>query len=139
MFKTLRAVPMDKRLEFPVAEDCQMGFCIGAALAGDLPICIFPRFNFLLLAISQLVLHLDKLPLMCSAQPRVIIRTAVATDDPLDPGPQHVGDFTDAFRSMLLSVAVVRLTTAALIVPCYEQALRRDGSTILVEFSRLYA
>src|SRR6185295_1899835 len=102
MFKTLRDVPPHKRLELPVAEDMQLGMATGMALAGMLPIAVYPRWNFLLLATSQLVLHLDKLPLMCrSVRPRVIIRTAVATEEPLNPGPQHLGNFCDAFDDML--------------------------------------
>lgn len=124
---------MEKRLEFPVAEDCQLGFCIGLSLAGQLPICIFPRINFLLLATNQLVLHLDKLPLYSGYRPKVIIRTAVATPEPLDPGPQHLGDFTEALRLMLRTVAVVRLDDPGKIVYEYEQARDRDGSTLLIE------
>src|SRR5215469_7304678 len=69
MYSTLIDVPMEKRLEFPVAEDFQMGFCIGLALDGMLPIAIFPRFNFLLLALNQLINHLDRLPLYSDYRP----------------------------------------------------------------------
>ena len=34
MYHTLKGVPMDKRLEFPVVEDMQLGFCIGLSLRG---------------------------------------------------------------------------------------------------------
>ena len=140
MFKTLRDVPMKKRLEFPVAEDCQLGFCTGAALNGDLPISIFPRVNFLLLAMSQLVLHLDKIPIYSRGgfNPRVIIRTAIATPVPLDPGPQHLGDYTEALRAMLETIKVVRLDAAEQIVPEYLAAAERRGSTLLIERTELY-
>lgn len=134
MYKTLCDVPAEKRLEFPVAEDCQLGFCTGAALAGMLPITIYPRWNFLLLAMSQLVLHLDKLPLMAKGvRPRVIIRTAVATRHPLNPGAQHLGDYSEAVNDMLETVHVVELFRADMIVPEYCKAATRDTSTILVE------
>ena len=45
-----------------------------------------PRINFLLEAISQLVQHLDKIPLYSDYRPKVLIRTAIATPYPLDPG-----------------------------------------------------
>src|SRR5947209_7120780 len=51
MFNTLRDVPAEKRSEFPVAEEFQMGASIGLALQGYVPISIFPRWNFLLLAV----------------------------------------------------------------------------------------
>lgn len=138
MFKTLRDVPMGKRVELPVFEDCQMGMATGAALNGDLPICIYPRINFLLLAMSQLVLHLDKLPLISGYQPKVIVRTAIATRHPLDPGPQHLGDFTDAIAYMLDTVRVVSLRAAVQIVPEYRRAMERGCSTLLVEQMELY-
>ena len=38
-----------------------MGIAIGLSMSGYIPICIFPRFNFLLSAINQIVNHLDKI------------------------------------------------------------------------------
>lgn len=139
--RTLAGVPRDKLVELPVAEDMQMGMAIGAALNGDLPVTIYPRVNFLLLAMSQLVLHLDKLPLYSRGgfTPRVIVRTAVATPVPMDPGPQHLGDFTDALRSMLETVTVVRLDAADRIVPEYLAAAERRGSSLIIERTELYA
>lgn len=140
MSRTLAGVPQEKLVELPVAEDMQMGMAIGAALNGWLPVTIYPRWNFLLLAMSQLVLHLDKLPLYSHGgyRPRVIVRTAIATSRPLDPGPQHLGDYTDAIRSMLDTVVVVRLDRPEQIVPEYAKAASRRGSTILIEQTELY-
>ncbi len=138
MFSTLRDVPMEQRLEFPVAENFQQGFCTGIAMAGGLPVCMYPRINFFLEAIPQLVQHLDKIPLFSDYNPKVIIRTSIATTDPLDPGPQHIGDYTDAIEAMLSTVKVVRLRKAEEIVPSYKEALERDGSTLLVEWVELY-
>lgn len=139
MTNTFKNVPREKLLEFPVAEDMQLGVATGMSLNGDLPVCVYPRINFLLLAVNQLVLHLDKLPLYSKYRPRVLIRTAIATDIPMDPGPQHLGDFTQALRWMCRTVEVVRLPTAADIIPEYERALKRNGSTVLVELSEMYA
>lgn len=138
MHNTLVNVPVEKLLELPVAEDMQMGMAIGASLAGELPVCIYPRINFLLLAINQLVLHLDKLPLYSPYRPKVIIRTAIATAAPLDPGPQHLGVFTDPIIRMLLTVKVVRLDAAEKIVSEYTAAMKREGSTLLVEYLGRY-
>jgi pyruvate/2-oxoglutarate/acetoin dehydrogenase E1 component len=138
MFRTLVDVPMEKRLELPVVEDMQLGMAIGMSLAGHLPVCIYPRFNFLLLAMNQLVLHLDKLRLMGEYKPRVLVRTAVATPDPLYPGPQHLGSYSTALRHMLNTVKVVDLERADDIIPAYEAALAWDGSTLLIEMSGKY-
>jgi pyruvate/2-oxoglutarate/acetoin dehydrogenase E1 component len=138
MTTTLVDVPDHKKIELPVAEEMQMGMSIGLALAGWIPVSFYPRWNFLLLAVNQLVGHLDKFPTMSNGgyQPKVIIRTSIGSEHPLHPQCQHVGDFTDAFRLMLQTVEVIRLDEAEQIFSAYQKALERtDGrSTLLVEF-----
>jgi len=104
------------------------------------PVSIYPRWNFLLLAVNQIVNHLDKLPMISSYRPRVIIRTGIGSERPLHPQHQHVGDFTEAFRLMCKTVDVIRLDEAADIFPAYEKALNRDDgrSTIVVEHGDFY-
>jgi pyruvate/2-oxoglutarate/acetoin dehydrogenase E1 component len=138
MFRTLDRVSLDRRVELPVFENTQLGLCTGLALAGYLPVCIFPRINFLLEAVSQLVQHLDKLPLMSGVYLRVIIRTAVASPVPLDPGWQHLGNYTEALRMMLSTVVVDELLSADQVFPAYERALERRCATLLVEHVELY-
>jgi pyruvate/2-oxoglutarate/acetoin dehydrogenase E1 component len=138
MSQTLVAVPEKMRLEMPVAEDMQMGMAIGMSLEGLLPICIYPRWNFLLLAANQLINHLDRLPLYSQYKPKVIIRTAIPSTVPFNPGPQHDDDFTDAFAMMTRTVKIVRLKEAELIVPAYRAAIESEGSTLLVEYTHFY-
>ncbi len=135
---TLDDVPGNRRIEMPVAEEMQVGICIGLSLQGMVPVCIIPRWNFALRAADQIVNHLDRLPLYSDYKPKVLIRIAVPSVWPFDPGPQHDADFTEAFRRMLRTTAIVTLTTAAAIVPAYQQAYRSDRSTILVEYTDLY-
>lgn len=140
MFSTLGDVPPEKRREWPVAEDFQLGWCIGRSIYdGTIPVSIYPRWNFLGLAFSQLVHHLDKLPEYGNGhRSKVIIRTAVATDNPLDPGPQHLGDYSEAFSKILRNVRVVELINSSLIVPAYAYALETSQSSIMVEYTGLY-
>lgn len=143
MTNTLKNVPRDKLLELPVAEEMQMGMSSGLALAGQVPVSIFPRWNFLLLAVNQVVNHLDKFPLMSNGgyRPKVIIRTGIGSVRPLHPQFQHVGDFTDAFRLMCQNIEVIRLEESQDIFPAYQRALEReDGkSTIVVEYGDYYS
>lgn len=132
MSTTLQGVPLNQRIEMPVAEEMQMGMSIGLALAGFVPVSIYPRWNFLLLAANQLVNHLDKM------QPRVIVRVGVGSSTPLDPGPQHTSDFTDAFKLMMPNTYVRRLNNASDAIAEYRQALERNGPSILVEIADLY-
>ena len=139
MSNTLCDVPLVKRIELPVAEEMQMGMSLGMSLSGIVPVTIYPRWNFLLLATNQLVNHVDKMAMMSHGEfvPRLIIRTSVGSERPLHPQHQHVGDFTEAFRSMLGCVDVVRLEDACEVVPAYVKAYyRADGRpTLLVEIA----
>jgi pyruvate/2-oxoglutarate/acetoin dehydrogenase E1 component len=139
MSETLVDVPSDQLLEFPVEEDMQLGVCIGLALNGFIPISIFPRWNFLLLATNQIVNHLDKLKELTqmAVPPKVIVRTGIGSVNPLDPGPQHKGDFTEAFKLMAPNLNIVRLENPEQVIEEYKRAYERsDGvSTILVEVS----
>ena len=136
MTNTLKDVPSDKKLEMPVCEDLQAGIANGLALEGKIPVSIYPRWNFLLLGINQIVNHLDKIPEISSFKTKVIIRTSIGSERPMHPQHQHVGDFTDAFRLMMKNVEVIRLDEPEQIFPAYKRALERaDGkSTILVEW-----
>lgn len=142
LYNTLEHVKPFKRIELPVAEYMQMGICTGMALNGFVPVCIFPRWNFLLCATDQIVNHLDKLSAMSNGgyNPKVIIRTAIGSVIPLDPQEQHKGDFTDAFRLMCKNINVVRLDNKEDIIPAYQEAyMRKDGkSTIIVEIPDKY-
>lgn len=132
MSTTLEHTPLLKRIELPVAEEMQAGMAIGLALKGFVPVCIYPRWNFLLLAVNQLVNHLDKM------QTHVIVRVGIGSEKPLDPGPQHRGDFTDAFKMLMPNTPIVRLTKASVVVPEYRAALACKGPTVLVEIADFY-
>ena len=143
MRTTLEDVPAEIIIELPVEEDFQLGLSIGLALRGNIVVSVFPRFNFLLLAMNQLVNHLDKMRFLVGpeVQPRVIVRTSIGSEKPLDPGPQHKGDMTEAIRLMCPNIDVVRLDTPDQVLPAYRHALERtDGkSTVLVEWGDLHA
>jgi pyruvate/2-oxoglutarate/acetoin dehydrogenase E1 component len=134
---SFKCIPDDKKIEMPVAENLQMGISTGMAITGYVPVSVYPRWNFLILAADQLVNHLDKISEMTVGQykPKVIIRVAVGVTKPVNPQEQHVGDFTEGFKSILKNVNVVKLETAEQILPEYQKAYQRqDGvSTILVE------
>ena len=142
MSNTLKEIDKKKLLELPVAEEMQMGMTTGLALDGNIPVSIFPRWNFLLLAMNQLINHLDKVNVMSNNlfEVKAIIRTGVGSQRPLHPQHQHIGDFTDAVRKMCSSIEVISLNDPEIIFPSYEKALnRKDGrSTILVEFGDYY-
>lgn len=132
IYHSLEGVPMEKRLEMPVIEDFQLGYCTGLSLTGKIPVCIYPRMDFMLLAMNQLVNHLDKLPLF-GWHPKVIIRCRVGQKKPLDAGPQHSGSYSHAFRSMLTAVTVEEVTKAEMVMDAYLRAMQSKLSTLIVE------
>ena len=138
LHKTLAQVPMEKRIEMPVIEDFQMGYCTGLALAGFIPVSIYPRWDFLILAANQLVNHLDKLPVMSEFKPKVIIRTAVGDTTPLNPGPQHTQNHTAAFRRILKTVQLIEVEKEEDVMPAYKRALSLPQSVIVVEHMSAY-
>ena len=142
MSNTLKNIAKEKLLELPVSEELQMGMSTGMALTGLVPVSIYPRWNFLLLSVNQIVNHLDKLPIVSNGgyKPKVIIRTGIGSERPLHPQHQHIGDFTEAFRLMCKTIEVIRLEEPADIFPAYKKALEReDGrSTLVVEYGDYY-
>lgn len=142
MSTTLVDVKKEKKIELPVTEEMQMGITVGMLMSGLIPISIYPRWNFLLLSINQLVNHLDKLNIMTKKQYRskAIIRTSIGSKYPLNPQCQHIGDFSKPIKIMCPNINVVKLNKPNEIFREYKKAiLRKDGiSTILVEYGDYY-
>lgn len=135
-YESLTEVPNSKKMEFPVAENFQIGVSTGMAINGLIPVSVVPRWNFLLCAADQIVNHLDKMEAMSdhACKPKVIIRVAVGSETPVDPQDQHKGNFANAFRSMCKNIDIVELHKPEDILPAYKKAYANNRSTILVEF-----
>ena len=132
--------PSNKLLELPVAEEMQAGFALGLALEGYLPISLYPRMNFLILAANQIVNHLDKWEAMsCGmSKAKVIMKAVVGSRYPLDPGHQHRANYTQAFKSMVTNIDVLELIYPEQIMPAYQKAIDSDKSVLITEFGDLY-
>ena len=143
MSNTLSEVPKNKLLELPVAEEMQMGMTLGLAMDGNIPISIFPRWNFLLYGINQLINHIDKYNVMVGRENdiKAIIRTGIGSQRPLHPQHQHIGDFTESIRKMCTTIDIIKLIEPEDVFPAYEKAFNRnDGrNTIIVEYGDFYS
>ena len=137
---TMEDIPKERMIELPVMEEVQMGISLGLSLEGYIPVSVYPRFDFLILAINQLVNHIDKTEEMSEGRfkPKVIIRTAIGSVDPLMPGPQHCQDHTEALKKMCTNINIVKLERAEQIVLEYKKALESDKSTVLIEIPDMY-
>lgn len=142
IFNTLRDINDRKKIELPVFEDVQMGLSTGLALQGFIPITCYPRFDFLILAMNQLVNHLDKIRHMSfnEFKPRVIIRTSIGSKKPLDGGVQHTQNYTKMFKDILTEIEVINLVNPNQIFNEYKKALKRKDSksTLLIENGDFY-
>ena len=143
LFKSMPTVPMEKRLELPVMEDFQMGMSIGLALEGWIPVNIYPRSDFLIIASNQLANHLANIKITTEGKisPRVITRVSVGGTTPMHPGIQHCQDHTEAIKLITRGeVEVVELRKKEDILPAYQHAVHRVDAkpTILVEYMDLY-
>ncbi len=140
VFMSLKDIPLGKRIELPIMENTQMGMSIGLALSGWLPVSIYPRMDFILLAMDQLVNHLDKLEAATHGEfkPKVIIRVVIGGINPY-PGPQHCADYTDVLKLLLKNIHVEKLVEVERIVPAYQEALNREKSSLLIDVADLHA
>jgi pyruvate/2-oxoglutarate/acetoin dehydrogenase E1 component len=137
---TMSKVPQDKRVELPVFEELQLGIATGMALEGWVPVTCYPRFDFFILSLNQLVNHLDKMQDMSSGdmKPKVIIRVAIGSKVPFSAGPQHTQNHTKAMKNMLTEIKVVELVEPDQIFEAFKNAYESDKSTLIIEHSEYY-
>ncbi len=142
IYNTLKTIPSKKKVELPVFEDVQMGMSIGLALNGHVVITCFPRFDFLICAMNQLVNHLDKIRMMSRGEmrPKVIIRTSIGSKNPLNGGPQHTQDYTKEMKQILKEVKVVYLNKPENIFNSFKKAYedKKSYSYLFVEHGDFY-
>jgi len=119
-----------------------MQFSIGMALAGYIPITVYPRQNFLLLATGDMVNMLDKIPAISNDKltPHMLIRVAAGPYKPVHPRHQHIGNYAEGFRKMFDWIEVVELEEPEDIFPAYSHALQREDkkTTMLIEHGNYY-
>lgn len=139
---TLKAVPDNKLIEMPVAENLMLGFAIGLSIAGKLPVVFIERMDFIHNAMDAIVNHLDKINLISRGEfsPAVIIRCVVGNKSkPLYTGITHIQDYSEGIRKMV-GIPIFQLKSPDDIKPSYLKALEnaKNGiSTILVEYKDL--
>ncbi len=139
IYNTLSEINHNKKVEMPVFEDTQMGFSIGLALKGFVPISCYPRYDFLVCASNQLINHLDKIEYLTKRKNiKVIIRTSIGSKNPLDGGPQHTQDHTKGLKEILKNVNVIKLRNKKDIFSSYKKAYCDQGSFLMVEYGDYY-
>ena len=141
IYQSLIDIPSRKKLELPVFEDTQMGMTLGLALEGFFPISCFPRFDFVLLGLNQLVNHMDKIDYLTNKKfnSKIYLRTMVGSKKPLNGGPQHTQNLTEGLKKILKKIKVVELKSKNQIRKSYIDNLKTKNNIILfVEHGDLY-
>lgn len=133
-YGSLKNIPSEKIIEMPVAENLMAGLATGMAIEGFKPILIFERHDFMLNALDALVNHLDKLESLSNQQysAPVIIRAILGSTKPIDPGPQHKQEFTDAFRN-ILKMPIYDPQDSEEVLKTYDRAFASNSPVMIIE------
>jgi pyruvate/2-oxoglutarate/acetoin dehydrogenase E1 component len=133
IFESLKTVPKNKKIELPVFEDVQMGLTLGLALEEYFPISCYPRYDFLILGLNQLVNHLDKVNYLTnnSFKSRIFIRTMIGARKPLNAGPQHTQDITNGLKKILTYIKIIHIKKNSNIIKIFKNALSDKKKIIL--------
>mgnify|MGYP006136618797 CR=1 FL=1 len=136
IYKTLTKINHKKKIELPVFEEVQMGMSLGMALNGMFPVTCYPRFDFLLCAMNQLVNHADKIKYITRGQfsPRMIIRVLVGAKKPLDGGEQHTQNYIREFKNIFKFIKVFDLFDEKKIFSSYKEAFNNKKINLIVEY-----
>lgn len=138
MSTTLTNVPKEKMIELPVMEETQMGMTLGLSMQGKTVVSFYPRWDFLLSATNQLVNHVDKYNLMTGENINILIRLGKGSDNPLDPGHQHKGNYFNEFQTLCKNIKFHNLLDSNTIMSSYMDAYESGGVHVLVEYPELY-
>lgn len=140
MSSTIPVELHDRCLELPVFEESQTGIALGMALVGENIISIYPRFDFFISGLSQLINHSDKVSVMSGGlfSPNIIFRVGVGAKVPLDAGPQHTNNYTSELRSMLTNVCVHEIPVGANPNSTYREIEKSGGLHLVVEHMQCY-
>jgi len=138
-YGTLTDVDERKKIETPIAENLMIGLAMGMSIEGYRPVLFFERHDFMLIALDGIVNHLDKIEKMSRGEFKmpIIIRAVVGSKHPLDPGPQHTQDFTEAFKKMI-KFPIYEPQNSKEVLEIYEKVKNFNESAMIIEKRDLY-
>jgi pyruvate dehydrogenase E1 component alpha subunit len=136
---TLKNVPVEKKLETPVAENLMSGLAIGLSFEGYKPVVYFERHDFILVAMDAIVNHIDKIERISHGEYKVpvIIRAVTADAGPFYSGITHSQDFTNLLQTAV-SFPVEDPQSGKDVIKAFRQARDSGRPAIIVERKSLY-
>lgn len=138
-YGTLNDIPLEQRLETPVAENLMAGLAMGMSLEGFRPVLFFERQDFIYNALDALVNQADKVEVISEGQFRfpMIIRAVVGGVAPFYAGITHTSDLTELCRRMF-TFPVVQPRTSGEVLGVYRAALDYPGPVLISELKDLH-
>lgn len=128
----------DRVFSTPLSEDAMTGVAIGAAMAGQRPIFVHIRMDFLLLCMNQLINMAAKSHYMYGGQVKVPLVVRCMIGKSWGQGAQH----SQALHSMFMHVPglkVVMPSNAYDAKGCMIAAIRDNNPVIFIEHRLLYS
>ena len=100
-------VPLDKCIEMPVAENLIASSAIGLAIRGYIPVVVFQRIDFILIAADSIINHACLLPKMTGMKlPILFITIKGDPEGKFYAGMQHTKDFGYVFEPHMTVIHV---------------------------------
>ena len=98
IYGTLDKVSTKSCIEMPVAENLIAGCGVGLAIAGYIPVVVFQRMDFMLIAADAIINHACLMPKMAEIKLPILYITFKATlKDSFYAGLQHTKDLSHVF------------------------------------------
>ena len=138
IYNTMDSVPLDKCIEFPIAENLIVGSAIGLAITGYKPVVVFQRMDFMACACDAIINHLALIPKMSGGRVKlpVIIRAIIGSrKESFCVGEQHNKDLSEMFKPW---IHTIHLKPGMDISKYYEIAYDSTSPTLLIEDRDLY-
>lgn len=132
-------VPMDQKIETPVAENLMVGLAIGMSFEGFKPVVYFERHDFMLVAADAIGNHVDKIERISHGEYKVpVVLKAVVDDGGLFySGPTHSQDFTSTFQEMV-NFDILEPMNAGEVLSAYRHALKTSRPVMIVEHKKFH-
>jgi pyruvate dehydrogenase E1 component alpha subunit len=136
---TLKTVPIEQKLETPVAENLMAGLAIGMSFEGFKPVLYYERHDFMLVAMDAIGNHIDKIERISHGEYKVpiIIRAVEAFGGPFYSGPTHHQDFTEVLKT-LVDFPVLDPVTGVDVLKAFRGAKESGRPAIIIERKSRY-
>jgi pyruvate dehydrogenase E1 component alpha subunit len=136
---TLKNVPLEQKLETPVAENLMSGLAIGMSFEGFMPVLYIERHDFILNALDAIVNHIDKIERISHGEFKVpvVIRAVTADAGPFYSGITHSQDFTKLLESGV-SFPVVDPKEGKDVLRAFRDAIESERPALIIERKSRY-